>query len=221
MPKEIALFDGILVHVNHGIHPLSGKAHDRGLNFLALLLISRAFGSLWRAREDAVCGYPVQCLTLCRSALEDWGTVLYVERHPDLRGLWLRGVLEEVQTAGKLPRFKDIWADLGQLGQRAEEAYGVLSLFSHPRDRGLPWLYHWDPETTYLHVGGHFDQRDLTVCLYFLIVVAQMFLERAAQLQFRVVGDVDAEWVRRGNEISEEASTFMNRVHDDVMKRAP
>ena len=49
MPREIAILDEILVHLNHGMHPLSGRPHDRGLNFLISLLLVRAFVSL-RAR---------------------------------------------------------------------------------------------------------------------------------------------------------------------------
>lgn len=219
MPKEIGILDDILLHINHGLSPLSGVTSDRGLNFLGMLLLNRAFGSLWRAREDAVCGYPVQSLTLCRAALEDWGTLFYVERHPETRNLWLRDVLEEVEAPGREPPFKEIWDDLGDLGEKANEAYSVLSLFSHPRGRGLQWLYHWDAETTYFHCGGHFARRDLEVCLYFLVTVGQIFLERTAQLQFRVLGDAISEWVRRGNQISAEASTFLDRVHAEMLSK--
>jgi hypothetical protein len=218
MPKEIRLLDDILLHMNHGIVPLSGVTNDRGLDFLAMLLLHRAFGSLWRAREDAVCGYPVQSLTLCRAALEDWGTLCYIERHPETRNLWLRDVLEEIEASGREPRFKDIWSDLGKLGERPDEAYGVLSLFSHPRGRGLPWLYHADAKTTYFHVGGRFDQHDLSVCLYFLVTVAQPFLERIAQLQFRVLGDAVLEWVQQGNELTKEASAFLDRIHAQILQ---
>ncbi len=220
MPSEIGILDDLILHINHGTARLSGSSNDRGLNFLAMLLFCRAFGSLWRAREDAVCGYPVQSLTLCRAALEDWGTLLYVERHPETTNLWLQDVLREVEPpCGKLPRFKDIWTDLGDVGQKADEAYGVLSLFSHPRSGGLPWLYDWDRDKAYFHTGGHFDRRNLEVCLYFLIVVAQMLLERIAQLQLRVLGDAVSEWVERGNEISSQAQAFVDRVHDETLQR--
>jgi len=218
MPREIRLLDDILLHMNHGMASLSGASNDRGLDFLAMLLLHRAFGSLWRAREDAVCSYPIQALTLCRAALEDWGTLCYIEHHPETRNLWLRDVLEEIEVSGREPRFKDIWTDLGKLGERPDEAYAVLSLFSHPRGRGLPWLYHADARTTYFHVGGHFDQRDLSVCLYFLVTVAQPFLERIAQLQFRVLGDAVLEWVQQGNEMTKEASAFLDRIHAQILE---
>jgi hypothetical protein len=218
MPEGIRLLDDILLHMNHGMAPLSGVTNDRGLDFLAMLLLHRAFGSLWRAREDAVCGYPVQSFVLSRAALEDWGTLCYVERHPETRELWLRDVLDEVEASGREPRFKEIWRDLGPLGERADEAYSVLSLFAHPRGRGLPWLYHWDATKTYFHVGGHFDRRALDMCLYFLVTVAQPLLERIAQLQFRVLGDAILEWVQRGNELTKEASAFLDRIHGEILK---
>lgn len=218
MPKEIRLLDDILLHMNHGMRPLSGATNDRGLNFLAMLLLHRAFGSLWRAREDAVCGYPVQSLALCRSALEDWGTLCYVERHPEKRNVWLRDVLDEVEASEREPKFSEIWKDLGQLQEIAKEAYSILSLFAHPRGVGLPWLYHWDAAKTYFHVGGHFGQRPLQMCLYFLVIVAQPFLERTARLQSRVLGEAISEWVERGNEITKEASAFLERVHGEILK---
>jgi hypothetical protein len=219
MPQEIAILDEILVHLNHGMHPLSGRPHDRGLNFLISLLLVRAFVSLRRAREDALCGYPVQSLALSRAALEDWGTCIYVEKNPDKRGLWLRGVLHEVEQEGQPPKFKTIWNEVsGGLGAQAREAYGVLSLFAHPRDTGLPWLYHWDPDTTYLHWDGHFEPKNLKVCLYFLVSISQMLLERVAQLQFRVLAAVDEQWLAEGLEISARAGKFMDQVHGETVR---
>lgn len=221
MPKEIELLDHVILQINHGLAKLSGHRHDRGLNFLASLLLDRSFGTLWRAREDAVRGYPIQSLMLCRAALEDWATLLYCERHPDGIGLWLGDVLEEWPVAGRPPRFKVIWDDLGDMGQRMEEIYGVLSEFAHPRATGFKWLYHWDAENTYLHAGAHFDQRNLRTCLYFLLGTSQALLERIAQLQFRVLGHADAAWVEQGLEVSSDVGTYMDHVHDDVLKDAP
>ena len=219
MPSEIAILDDLIVHINNGLARLSGFPNDRGLNFLGMLLVNKAFGSLWRAREDAICGYPVQSLTLCRAALEDWGTLFYVERHPETTNRWLQDVVEEVQAGRRPPSFKDICNDLGDLGQKAYKAYGVLSLFPHPRSGGLPWLYDWDKDKVYFHTGGHFDRRTLEVCFYFLIIVAQLFLERIAQLQLRVLGDAVSKWVERGNEISSQAGAFVDRVHDETLAR--
>jgi hypothetical protein len=217
MRTEITLLDDLILHINNGLARLSGLPNDRGLNFLAMLLANRAFGSLWRAREDAVCGYPVQSLTLCRAALEDWGTLFHVERHPGTANLWLQDVLAEVEPCGRPPRFKDIWNGLENLGQKADEAYGVLSQFSHPRSGGLPWLYDWDRDKVRFHTGGHFDKRNLEVCLYFSTIVAQLFLERIAQLQFRVLGNAVSKWVESANEISGQAGAFVDRVHDETL----
>ena len=218
MPEEIRLVDDILLHMNHGMSLLPGISNDTSVNLLAVLLLHRAFGSLWRAREDAACGYPVQSFALCRAALEDWGTLWYVERHPETRNLWLRDVLEEVEAPGQVPSFRDIWDDLGGLGTMAKEAYSVLSLFSHPRGRGLPWLYHLDAEKGYFHTGGYFDRRGLERCLFCLVTVAQLFLERIRQLQCRVLGEASLEWVQRANEISKEGAEFIDRVSGEILK---
>jgi len=219
MPTEIAILDDLIVHINHGLAKLSGCRNDRGLNFLGMLLLNRAFCSLWRAREDAVCGYPVQSLTLCRAALEDWGTLLYAERHPDTANIWLQDVLAEVQPCGRPPKFVDIWKDLDDLGQKADQTYGILSSIAHPRSPGLPWLYDWDRDRVQFHTGGCFDQRNLEVCLYFLIIVGQMMLERIAQLQLRVIGDAVSKWVKRGNEMSDTARIFVDRIHGETLQR--
>ena len=58
----------------------------------------------------------------------------------------------------------------------------VLSL-SRTEDQAS-WLYHWDPDTTHLHWDGHFEPKNLRVCLHFLVSISQMLLERVAQLQF-------------------------------------
>jgi len=218
MPEEIRLLDDILLHMNHGMVPFSGVSNDRGLNLLPVLLLHRAFGSLWRARESTICGYPIQSLTLCRTALEDWGTLCYVQRHPERRNLWLRDVFEEVGDPGQAPSFRDIWDDLGELGQAAKRAYSILSLFAHPRGRGFRWLYHSDAETVYFHTGGYFDQRALERCLFTIIPVAQSFLEPIRELQCRVLGDANPEWVRRANDMSKEGAEFIDRVSGEILK---
>ena len=199
MPTEISLFDDLLLHLNHGMDPLNGQKQDRGLNLLVSLLLVRTFNSLWRAREDALNGYPVQCLALCRAALEDWVTACHVEAHPDRCDRWLVGILPECDGAKKTVDFETMFKEVGgPLGDKAREAYGVLSDFAHPNGGGMRWLMHWDPATTFLHFGGYFDERALRFCLYFTIVLAQMSLERVAQLQQRQLNSVDERWLARG-----------------------
>ena len=217
MPHEIELLDNLILHLNHGTSILTGREHDRGLNFLAALLVGRAFNSLWRAREDAVCGYPVQSLFLCRGALEDWGTLIWVELHPDSVDKWLWAILDEVQRPSEPPpKFDAIWTELGDLGKIPAEGYGVLSKFAHPKSIGLRWLIHFDSETTSFHYGGHFDGRNLRVCLFFLILTVQGFLERVARLQQRMLGEPIEAWVTKGRDLSEQAGKFINSVADEV-----
>jgi hypothetical protein len=217
MPTEISLLDDLLLHLNHGMTPLNAQPHDRGLNFLVSLLLVRTFNSLWRAREDAVTGYPVQSLALCRGALEDWVTACYVEKHRDRCDRWLVGILPEHAAAKPPVDFETMFKEIGgDVGDKARETYSVLSKFTHPDGRGMRWLMHWDPETTYLHFGGHFDDRALRFCLYFLLVQAQMSMERVAQLQHRVLNSVDAKWLERGNYLTDLGLAFINHVHREL-----
>ncbi len=109
--------------------------------------------------------------------------------------------------------FKEIG---GLVGDKARETYAVLSKFTHPNGGGLRWLMHWDPETTYLHFGGFFEERALRFCLYFLLVQSQVSLERVAQLQLRVLGSVDEPWLRRGNDLTELVTVFVDQVHREL-----
>jgi hypothetical protein len=221
MATEIQLLDDLILHINHGTALLTGHKHDRGLNFLLGLLLNRAFNSLWRAREDAVCGYPGECLTLCRSALEHWATARWVELHPRTRNWWLWAVVEEVKQPPKRPPSTDqMLKELGDLGKVPRDIYNVLSKFAHPKSVGLRWVIHFDPNSTYFHAGAHFDEHALRICLYFLVGAAQACLEPTARLQNRMLGNADAEWLETGKELSSRGEAFMRRVEDEVVEEA-
>jgi hypothetical protein len=218
MPDEIRLLDDVILHLNHGAAVFSGREHDDGLNLLSALLISRAFNSLWRAREDAVCGYPVQSLSLCRGALEDWGTLIWVELHPTEVDKWLWAVLPEVERpAGVPPTFDAIWKELDELGKIPAEAYDALSKFAHPKSIGLRWLVEADTDFTHIHFGPHFDAHGFKICLFFLMQVAQAFFERVARLQERLVGKPEQEWLAEGRRLSHDATRFIDGVATDAM----
>jgi hypothetical protein len=221
MRAEIDLLDDLILHINHGKALLTGYQHDRGLDFLMGLLLSRAFNSLWRAREDAVCGYAAECLTLCRSALEHWATARWVELHPETRDRWLWAIVAEVEQPAEWPPSTDqMLKDLGDLGKTARQMYDVLSKFAHPKSIGLRWIIHFDPHSTYFHAGGYFDEHGLRICLYFLVGVAQACFEPIARLQNRMLGSVDAGWLQKGKQLSEPAEAFVRRVEDEVLKEA-
>jgi len=216
MSEEIGLLDGVLLHMGQGLNRLSATPNDRGLNLLAALLLTRAFNSLWRAREDAISGYPVQSLTLCRAALEDWGTLMYVNKHPETCNIWLRGVLPDAGETGAPPHFKDIWTDLGEdIGEPARQTYAVLSVLAHPRDEGLPWLASWDAGGALMRVGGYFDQSGLTLSLYFALIVAEALFEPIAQFQSRIFGLADRDWWEQGVMLGSLAEKFVNEVQRD------
>jgi hypothetical protein len=222
--EEIRNLDDLILHMNHGKARLTGTKHDRGLNFLVGLLLGRAFNSLWRARDDAVSGYQAESLTLCRSALEHWAAARWVEFHPDYVDRWLWAILPEVRepTDPKEwpPATDAMLRDLAEIGAAPLAMYDILSKFAHPRSIGLSWMIHFDPESTYFHAGGYFDQRGLRMCLYFLIGVAQACLEPIARLQNRMLGGPDADWVERGKDLSLRSKAIIERMQDDVLVEA-
>lgn len=92
---EVETFDALLFHINHGCGLLTNTDHDRGLNFLHLLILNRSFNSLHRARADLLAGYPAPCLTLARAAFEDWGTMRFSAQHHEVIRLYLQQILPE------------------------------------------------------------------------------------------------------------------------------
>lgn len=217
MPKEIALLDRLILHINQGLAKLTGIQHDRGQNFLIGLLLNRAFNCLWRAREDAVLGYGGECLTLCRSGLEHWITARWVEGHSESTDRWLWAILPELPRPTERPPTIDaMLKELGDQGETPRIMYDTLSKFAHPRSIGLRWVIHFDEQSTYFHAGPHYDEHGLRVCLYFLMGVAQAFFNPVAGLQNRMLGSVDAEWLEEALRLSEPAGEFLRRVEDEV-----
>ncbi len=221
LPSEIQLVEDLILLLNRGTAIFTGMKHDRGLNMLSGILAGRAFNSLWRAREDALCGYYVECFSLARNALEDWATISWLELHPDDTDIWLWKIVDEVERPDKIPpKFEMICKELGKLGKRPAEAWDALSKFTHPRSVGLRWLIHFDPESTYFHYGGHFDEHGLRICLYFLAHVSQGFLRPVGRLQERMMGSVDEAWLVAVRDLSEKAMTFIQSVNESVLDQA-
>ena len=102
MGGDVAILDDIILNLNQGLVRLNDSKHDRGLNFLAMLLLTRALNSTWRSRGCCERLSAFQSMMLTRAVLEDWGTIVYVEQHPEAAGLWLRGILPEAQQTGRV-----------------------------------------------------------------------------------------------------------------------
>jgi hypothetical protein len=216
MPEEIEVLDDLILLMHRGTALLSGIKHDRGLNLLAGILVGRAFNSLWRSREDLLSGYPVQSLMLCRAALEDWATLIWLELHPEKVNLCLWAIYPEVKRpAGYPPKFEAIWKELGDLGEIPRVMYDTLSKFAHPKGIGLRWLVEFDEQNTTFHYGPQFDQDRLKIVLFNLIPVAQAFGERIARLQDRMLGEPDQEWLDRGKACSAHAIRIIDRMYED------
>lgn len=217
MPQEIQLLDELILLMNNGTALLSGTDHDRGLNFLAGVLIGRAFNSLWRAREDLLSGYPVQCMTLCRAALEDWATLIWVEIHPKNVNMFLWAIYEDQYERPKHfpPKFEAIWKELGDLGKIPAVMYDTLSKFAHPKSIGLRWMVGFDEKNTTFHYGPQFDLFYLKIGLFNLIQVTQAFGERIARLQDRMLGKVDQPWLEIGRALSARAIGTIDQMYKD------
>ena len=86
---DSALVDDCNLHVNHGLARLTGHKREYDDRFVRMLLFTRALNSLFWARKSLWTGYMVQALLLTRSAMEDWGSAVYVQRHPEKAPLWL------------------------------------------------------------------------------------------------------------------------------------
>lgn len=219
--NAIQLLDQLILHINNGKARLTGKKHDRGLNFLVGLMLGRAFNSLWKARESAVTGYPAESLTLCRSALEHWAAARWVEFNPECTDRWLWAILSEVTQPKEWPPSPDrTLKELRDLGADLHYLYDPLSKFAHPKSAGLSWMIHFDPQSTYFHTGGHFDERGIRMCLFFLVGVAQACLEPVARLQDRMLGSPDAEWLEQGKELSKQAKALRSEMEQEVASEA-
>lgn len=217
MPKEISVVDDILTHANDGVAALawswsSGAVGERSPEFLTILFISRAFKSLWRAREDAVCGYPVQCLALCRTAFEDFAAMSYIEQHPEKRQVWLQAIFPKTEWPGQEPRPKELLDDYCRAAPVNRQFYHMLSEYVHPTGGQLSHHFDW---TT--HMAGLFDRRELKMCLMWLMMIAPLLLGALAPLRNRVLGEPVSEWDRRTDEISEEAQMPLGRLVDELL----
>ena len=224
--SDLELLDDLIVLLNHGTALLSGEKHDRGLNFLIGLLVTRAFNSIWRARQAAVDGYSVQALILARAALEDWVAVQWLEERPDEKDLWLCRILEEVSPALD-KRGRERWipgADrmLGELedGEVPREVYRELSKVAHPHGAGVGWQFHADEASLEVHCGPHFNERDLRICLFFLVHTAAGLLPSVERLQSRWLGKADDEWVAKGKGAVERALSFIGETAGELLGSA-
>jgi len=206
-PGAIGLVDDLLDTINGGMSS-GGGTHDRGAILLTALLINRASNSLYRAREDALCGFYGQAWTMCRAALEDWGTINYVRQNPADSNIWLRDILPEAHgEARRAPSFADIWKTLGPLTAVAQDLYGVLSAGgAHPRPEGMGFQFQIIGSTTVIRVGGVFDQDDLKVTLSHLIALATLILGEVGNIRGAgFPGTVDPGW-------NEEVGKLVARV---------
>ena len=149
--------------------------------------------------------------------MEDWGTLWWIEKHPESVNLWLWAIYPNVpRPAGRPPKFEEIW-DSMENAEVLRLGYDALSKFAHPKGIGLRWLVDFDSESTFFHFGPNVDERDLRTCLYFLILVGQGFLGRIGDLQVRMKGNLDPTWRDAALDVSRRAEAFVAEFHREVL----
>ncbi len=206
-PDAIALLARVLTLVNYGASEAAGHEVDRGVQFLTLLLVNRGYNSLYRAFEDILCGFPTQCITLMRSALEDWGTTEYIAVNPEKSSAWLRSLIAEAnESKTGIPSFAEIWKVLPpQLSNQIANLYGELSSHgAHPRPEGMTPQIQIDQDVVMFRVGGNFNLQTLRACLDRLISIASCFLQTVERLQVAVRGKATQGWTDAAEEIIPE-----------------
>jgi hypothetical protein len=227
MPEEIRLLDEVLLHTRHGIGMPAEFGEDLPRDFLEMTLLSRALGSCWRAREDALCGYYLQCYVLCRAAFEDVVTFVYVQSCPDKAILWVRDSFPDIEAPGRVPRFREMWAHLDDaqpgLGERFKDFYGILSEYTHPRHRGLQSLWELDTkpsgeETHRFWMLSRWNPDNLKGCLGVVLYMAGMLMGNVEVRHRRFRGKPISEWAQRANELVEEIERTERRKRFSVIK---
>ena len=224
----LAILDRLLILCQNGTAVCQGQ-HDRGLNFICGLLLVRAFNSLWRARQDLAHGYPIQAISLARSAFEDWVAVEWIEHDAANLPFFLGALVEEVELprddAGN-PRFvpgtSRMLAALDDSDERrnAKQTYDLLSKFAHPRGTSLRWQFSASPEAVDVHAGPYIEGRDIQTGLYFLVDVVIRTLSPLERLQDRWLGNADADWVHAATEVAIDGLRFIDSILAQVEAQA-
>jgi hypothetical protein len=196
---DIEILDNLSSEISIGCSLIAGNDHDRGVGFLHLVLFNRALNALRRAREDIVTGYAAQGLTMARSAYEDWGTICYTDRHPEIVNAWLQHLLPGIpETNTPPPTNAMIWNDLKpEIGDEAGTLYGLLCEFSHPRTQGFAWLVRYDSGAWQFTVGPQTDETQVITAIHNTMLVAGVLASRVPGLQEKLIGEPDKEWWNR------------------------
>lgn len=227
--NDVSLIVESILHVNRAFASLSG--HDRGADdgLARMLLVTRALNSLHWARQCLSVGYLTQALLLTRSAMEDWGSAVYVKRHPETAPLWLERP-DPLNAKWTGPSFAELWKDAfsdmeadkaAEAAEKTKATYEYLSLFAHPRAASLPYLLTLDAGQMFFHVGPprEWDAKQFETGVYFLLTVVQAFFSTVDSLVWDTTGEVDDAWRDRASELSGQISERRAAIEDRVMNR--
>lgn len=202
---EVTALDDVLFHLSDGCANLSRAEHDRGPRLAALLLLTRAWNSLWRARVAALSGYYVQAFILCRAAYEDWGVLEYIDMIPGEADHYLQGITLEAADYNT-PKWNKIWPVVEQRMKMAGAMYGDLCKMSHPTGVSLRWSVDTTPDTWIFRVGPYFDVDDARAVLVHLLATAVMLWTPIERLHLAMLGGFQVEWQARGRPLVNRAS---------------
>ncbi len=164
-------------------------------------LIMRAFNNIWRARDCAIDGYPVQGIILLRAALEDQAAATWIQRYPENEDLWLASMFSDVpqplDRRGKPRRFPSIDAMLSELNDDdLRGIYSALSKVAHPRSAALSWQIEVSSAgNPGIRIGPRVDQEDLRRVLAFVIWIEVIGFDLLQRLQDEwLPNGIDAVW---------------------------
>ena len=202
------VLDDVLIHLNHGCALLAGKDHDRGPHLAAILLLARAWNSLWRARVDIASGYYVQSLVLCRAAYEDFGVLEYLSENAEDAGLWLKGVTAPAAEFNTLP-FSKIWPVVERRLAAAGAVYGELCTMAHPTGASLHGSVNVDADGWIVRAGPKFDGEDANVALRYALMIALQLFTPLERLHVSMLGDFDREWQTEGKPLVDKVCVIL------------
>jgi uncharacterized protein YbdZ (MbtH family) len=206
--REVRALDDVLISLNHGAVELTGATHDRGVQLAAILLLARAWNSLWRARVDVTTGYYIQGFAMCRTAFEDWLVMEYLDARPADAPLWLKGITVQADEYNTMT-FAKIIPVVAERIPAAGAMYGDLCSMSHPTGASLRWSLDADADTWSLRAGPKFDEADARSALTYLLTIALQLYTPIERLHLAMLGSFHSEWREASRPVIAEACRIL------------
>jgi Family of unknown function (DUF5677) len=173
---------------------------------LMIALAARSFNSLYAAHELVLSGFAVQAWSLIRSAHEDFITAAYVNKNHRAARYWMAKKYQRGKASRQVPRFAKLAAVAFKSERRkAQDIYGVMSQFAHPRSAGLELTRISDVGDTQFILGPVYD-RALAFAVYYYLVPELARLVLAVEWFVRVG---DQAWSLRARDLLDESLSYI------------